>query len=135
MDIEQAMRRVYDAFGRADPEAYERMLSHDKDSLHIGTDQKEWWDGFEVVSRAVRAQLGEIKAAGVSLVPGEQRVHAEGSVAWVVDRPSFRLPDGTEEPLRFTAVFHREDGEWKMIHSHISLGVPNETAIGRELTT
>ena len=27
---------------------------------------------------------------------------------------------------RLTAVFHREDDAWKMVHMHVSVGVPDE---------
>ena len=40
------------------------------------------------------------------------------------------LEDGTEIPTRSTAVFHREDGEWKMVQGHKSVGVSNEELFG-----
>jgi hypothetical protein len=43
------------------------------------------------------------------------------------------MPDDTEITFRFTGVFEREVGDWKLVHSHGSIGVPNEAAIGREL--
>lgn len=27
---------------------------------------------------------------------------------------------------RLTAVLHREDGRWKLVHMHVSVGVPDE---------
>ena len=83
----------------------------------------------------MQAQLQEMRAAGIELVPGEVQAYREGSVGWAADRPTFRLPDGTTLPARLTAVFHREDGAWKMVQSHASFGVRNEEAIGEELTT
>jgi hypothetical protein len=43
----------------------------------------------------------------------------------VADRPSFDLPGVGEVGFRLTLVFHREDGEWRAVPSHASLGVPN----------
>jgi hypothetical protein len=52
-----------------------------------------------------------------------------------IDRDaSFRLPDGTEVPFRNTCVFVREDGEWKLIHGHTSIGVRNEEIFGEDIT-
>jgi len=34
-----------------------------------------------------------------------------------------------------TSVFHQEDGAWKLVQSHYSIGVSNEDVVGRELTT
>jgi ketosteroid isomerase-like protein len=35
-------------------------------------------------------------------------------------------PDGTEIEFRMTAVFHNENGQWKVVQQHASVGVPNE---------
>jgi hypothetical protein len=50
-------------------------------------------------------------------------------VGWGVDNPSFVLPDARYLPTRLTAVLHHEDGEWKIVHLHFSVGVPDEQAI------
>lgn len=41
-----------------------------------------------------------------------------------VDRSvRFRLGD-QEAPFRLSVVYRREEGEWKMVHFHSSVGVP-----------
>jgi ketosteroid isomerase-like protein len=30
---------------------------------------------------------------------------------------------------RLTAVLHREDGVWKLVHMHVSVGVPDEEVV------
>jgi hypothetical protein len=69
-------------------------------------------------------------------VAGQLRAYREGSVGWAIDRDAlFRLPDGTEIPFRNTCVFLQEDGEWKLIHGHSSIGVRNEEIFGEDATT
>jgi hypothetical protein len=46
-------------------------------------------------------------------------------------RAELRLPDGGELPFRITCVLHREEGEWKFVQSHASIGVANEQTVGR----
>jgi hypothetical protein len=46
-----------------------------------------------------------------------------------LDKPSFVLPNGARLPTRLTAVLHQEEGEWKVVHLHFSVGVPDEHAI------
>jgi hypothetical protein len=56
-------------------------------------------------------------------------------VGWSIDRDAlFRLADGTEIPFRNSCVFHQEDGEWKLIHGHTSIGVRNEEMFGEDIT-
>jgi len=66
-------------------------------------------------------------------VAGDLRCYSEGSVGWVADRARFVLGDGSEIPFRFTAVFRREDGAWRMVQAHASLGVPNADVVGADL--
>jgi hypothetical protein len=37
----------------------------------------------------------------------------------------FQLADGKEIPTRGLSVLHREDGEWKVVHSLFAIAVPN----------
>lgn len=58
----------------------------------------------------------------------------EGTVGWVEDQVRFSVPDGQEFGGRMSLVAHQEDGAWKVVHIHLSFGVPNEEAVGQELT-
>jgi ketosteroid isomerase-like protein len=71
-------------------------------------------------------QAGDVTVSSM----GEVYASVEGNVGWVSSRPVWTLEDGTEIPTRSTAVFHREDGEWKMVQGHTSVGVSNEELFG-----
>lgn len=47
----------------------------------------------------------------------------------MIDEPGFVLGDMTPVATCLTAVFHREDDAWKMVHMHVSVGVPDEEVI------
>lgn len=55
--------------------------------------------------------------------------YAEGGVGFAVDQPRFVLPDGSFIPTRLTAVLRQESAQWKVVHPHFSIGVPDEDAI------
>jgi hypothetical protein len=46
-----------------------------------------------------------------------------GDVGWVVDRPTIELAGGGRFETRLTFVVHRQDGAWKIVHTHTSVGV------------
>jgi ketosteroid isomerase-like protein len=131
-ELEELTLRMYEAFSRGDSAFIEGLMSRREGVLTIGTDPDEWWGDYASLTRALRAQLEELARA--SIVPGAPRAYREGSVGWVADRAKFRLPDGAEVPFRTTAVFHQEAGEWRLVQWHTSLGVPNEQAVGKQLT-
>lgn len=81
-----------------------------------------------------RAQIQE-QGGGIPIVAGNIDAYSEGDIGWFADRSLFNLADGTDIPFRHTGVLHKEDGEWKFIQLHASIGVSNEEEFGKELTT
>ena len=122
------MLRFYDAMGSGDTAFVDRHFSRDPDARAIGTDPQEWWSGPRVVE-VFKEQL-DAMGGRMPFTPGDPEAYVEGSVGWVADRVAFILPDGGELPCRVTCVLHREDGEWKFVQSHASVGVANEEAFG-----
>ena len=125
--------RFYEATVAGDLTFFDRHVSRQEGTMFVGTDPGEWWEGFEALREAMRAQSEAM--GGMQIVPGQLRAYSEGNVGWVIDRDaSFRVPDGPEIPFRSTVVFHREDGEWKLVHLHSSIGVKNEEMFGEDAT-
>jgi hypothetical protein len=58
----------------------------------------------------------------------------ECTAGWAGGCAAILLPDGQNIPIRVTAVFHQEGEEWKIVQHHVSIGVPNSEAIGKEFT-
>ena len=128
-ELRDLTNRIAQAVGDGDMDFLERHISGQADVAFLGTDPDEWWTGVAGLRRALAAQ----REAGVMVIPGEPLAYEEGTVGWAVDRSvRFRVGD-QEAPFRFSAVYRREDSEWKMVHFHSSVGVPNEEALGVEL--
>ncbi len=132
-ELKNVMLRLYESMSSGDASAVERLFSRQSGVLVIGTDPQEWWAGYETYARLFKAQLKEM--AGIRIEAGELEAFVEGTVGWVADRPKIRLANGQEVRFRQTAVLHQEDGEWKIVQHHTSMGVPNVEAVGKELTT
>lgn len=59
----------------------------------------------------------------------ELHLSQDGSVAWILDELSYRLPHQGREaavPLRFTAVLVRDADRWLMVMEHLSYPLPTE---------
>ena len=128
-ELKDVVLRLYEAFSRGDADLMERLTSRQEGLVFIGTDPGEWFEDLASIRHLVQAQAG----AGITVLPGEVRGYREGPVGWIADRGTFVLPHGGEVPFRLTAVFLREDGDWKLIQEHASIGVSNEEAVGQEL--
>ena len=135
-ELRDLMLRFYEATSTGDLSFLERHVSRQEATVFVGTDPNEWWEGFEAFVEAMRAQSEAMRGSGgLQIVAGQVQAYREGNVGWAIDRDaSFRLPDDTQIPFRNTCVFLQEDGEWKLIHGHSSIGVRNEELFGEDVT-
>jgi ketosteroid isomerase-like protein len=138
MQESQELRRVvesmYAAMMEGNADWVAGKLSDSDATLVIGSDPGEWWEGGRTVRQMWAAQL-QAGLGGAKLEPRRLQAYEEGDVGWVADEPRMVLPNGGQATMRMTAVFRREDGDWKCVQSHASIGVPNRDAIGMELPT
>lgn len=125
---------LYARMNDSDAAAFHRLIASSDDVLGIGTDPNEWWDGTAALRDAFTTQTREMREAGMAVEPGEVRVWQSGTVGWFADRPRIRLPDGSQVDTRVSGVCRRQADGWALVHWHISVGVPNEEAVGQELT-
>jgi hypothetical protein len=128
--LEELQRRFYAACNDGDLAFVEQLLSHAPATLFLGTDPNEVWDR-EATLQAVADQSG----AGVRFEGGDPQGWEAGDLGWIVDlEPRFRLGE-VVAPFRLTTIFHREDGDWCIVHWHCAFPVPNEEAMGQDLPT
>jgi hypothetical protein len=106
----------------------DRHVSRDPDLRIVGTDPDEWLSG----GPAFAFLRDEAVAVGgrVAIDTGIVEAFSQGDVGWGVARPAIRLPDGRTVHPRWSAVFRKEDGAWKLIQLHASFAVPNAEAFG-----
>ena len=134
-ELETLTHRFYNAIASGDVGVVRKLTSRREGMLGIGTDPNEWFEGAEPIVGHIKAQSDEM-GGQLAIVHGDPHGYQEGSAGWVSDRAAaWRLGDGTEVPFRFTAVFHKEDGDWKMVQFHRSIGVLNESVVGKALPT
>jgi len=131
-ELKALLLNFYEACTNGDTSFIKEITSRRDGALMIGTDPDEWWADYDTIIRVNEAQMQEM--GGIPIEAGEPEAYTEGTVGWVADQAKFKLPDGTEIPLRLTGVFLKESGDWKVVQMHASIGVPNEEAFGQDLT-
>jgi adenylate cyclase len=120
----------------ADFDQFVEVISHHSGTRFIGPDPNEWWEGFEKISVIGRAQFGEMATLGDARVVAHEIVAwKEGTVGWIAVSCSVSLGEMIDEEARLTIVVHEEGAYWKIVHVQLAFTVPNEEAVGLELTT
>ncbi len=127
-ELEDLTRKLYEAVSSADAAFFERYLSRGESCVVIGTAPNEWWEAYAAALDPIRKQMTSVGDA-VDLVAGNVRAYREGEVGWVADQPTLKL--GSVAALcRHTSVFVREEGEWRVVQHHFSIGVSNDDVFG-----
>lgn len=119
--VDAVVRTFYNAINQSDPGAVAGLVADDQGAVFVGTDGDEWWAGPAEITGALQAQIEET-GGHVKIVEKDPVAYASGDVAWFADRPSFRLPDGSEIPTRLTGVAVRTGSDWRIVQGHISIG-------------
>jgi hypothetical protein len=121
-EVRDAMLRYCDRISTGDVASFDEVVSQEPATLIIGTAPGEW------VTERERLRFG-FEAEGLRFEAKDPLAYEEGSLGWVVDQPTFVFPDGSAMETRMTAVMHQEEGRWKLVHMHLSVGVPDEQVV------
>ena len=120
-EVRELSDRMVEAMNQGDRDGLRSCLSEDPTAVHIGTDPDEWWSSVQVVETT-----GGGGPLGIRVVSDEVTVHALGAdAAWLVGRGRFVAGD-RERPIRFSGLATRDSDRWVIMHSHASIGVPND---------
>ena len=125
-EVRKVIEETLEAQNAGNAARLRSMLSERPDGVHIGTDGEEWETSKQVVD-AVAAAGG---ADDIQVVADDIDIHIQGDVAWAEGRGRFTRAGGGERPVRMTCVLIRESGQWKVVQSHASIGVPNADTFG-----
>ena len=121
--VRSTMIRFYERLTASDIERFDPLVSDDPATLVIGTAPGEW-----VNDRAGLRFGFETEGVGITAGP-DSAGFEERSVEWFVDQPTMSYPDGSTIQTRLTAVLHRAQGAWRLIHMHVSVGVPDDEVV------
>jgi ketosteroid isomerase-like protein len=124
VEIEQVLRDVVKAIANSDLDEIGRRTSRDPCAVAIGSDPGEWTEGHDEIMRLMRDSTPDAEV-GITAGLDDVKAFAEGTVGWAAGHGYFEI-GGKRVPVRITAVVHQENGEWKMVQTHASIGVPNE---------
>ena len=120
--VEAVIEQLYDVMRGCDPQTVEQLLSEDL-TVAIGTDEEEWDTDY---AAAVAGFLTQTQAVGVLTVrAGSPRGYSDGLFGWFEDRALVTFTDGESAPIRVTGVVRHQNGRWRLVQLHTSVGLPN----------
>jgi hypothetical protein len=119
--IRAALDGMIEALNSGDRDRLRTFLSTSGGGIHIGTDEAEWLTDDQLVEA-----LGGGDVPGVTIVVEDWSIHAgTDGAAWAAGLAHFEDENRQTPTVRLTAVLRSEGGHWVVVHSHASMGVPN----------
>lgn len=135
-EVEGVVSRYLRALASTDAETLSHLYSKHEAALVIGTDPTEWWAGFEEFMSVISAQLAEAhERGGLQIEVTYVRGYEDGNVGWAAVRGVFEFAGRPELPFRLTAVLRVEQGHWRLMQTHTSVGLRNEDVLDLTFTT
>jgi hypothetical protein len=121
-DIEDLMRESAAALERSDLAWVEEHTSRADGTVAIGTDPDEYARDFGTIMQLMKDSTPDADPQ-IRIVIDDVRAYEEGDVGWSDATGRFEH-DGTSVAVRITDVVRREDGVWRSVQTHASIGVP-----------
>jgi len=132
-------QRVMKNFMAGETGAIIDAIAQQPGSLLIGTDDEEWYEGFDTISAFLRVQLAESQAVAdlddTDMHFDKIIAWKEGSVGWITCHVRALMPGVGPHSGRITLVVHEEGAHWRIVQWHGSIAVTNEAVWGHSLTT
>ena len=130
-ELRELMLKIYLHFasGKRSPSQF---LSSDPSVTVLGSDPREIFEGFETISTLWDGQVEAL--GGWTISPERIEAFEDGDFGWGYTIGRLSAGPLQVDSWRETWIVHREDGEWKAVHAHVSVGVANEE-LGAEIPT
>ena len=132
-ELQAIIRNWFESVYRNDASWLDRHLSTDGRLRIIGTDPEEWLQG-DKAAELLRSDLAALGGKATFEV-SEAEAFTEGSIGWGAASLTITLEGGMKVSPRWSAVFHQEDGQWKAVQVHASVGLTNEQLFGTSFST
>ena len=123
---------VLAAFDRAyegkDIDAIGKLVAPGTAAVFLMGDVADRWEGWAAIKAGLSVEFRRFKS--IKLEPRPPRVQVRGTIAWferfvVLEHAS---PDGESSVLaRTTGVLERQEGGWRLVQYHLSVGPPRDT--------
>jgi SnoaL-like domain len=121
-ELERIHGEMMQAYERRDIEALRRTLSPHPAFVMRGTAPDEIATNHDDALAFADDSADDFPSLGTSTV----EAYTDGDLGYIYTEGSFITSDGAEYPVRTLAITHREDGEWRVVHTLNAIPVPNE---------
>ncbi|HSE50065.1 MAG TPA: SgcJ/EcaC family oxidoreductase [Terriglobales bacterium] len=125
--LRKRLQQVMNAWSAMDPDAAARFYAKDADLVFFDLTplQYKGWDEYYLGTKKLFANYTELNIR----LRDDAHVHFRGDMAYAtaIWDVFAQLADGSKQELalRWTVILERRDGEWLVVHEHVSAPLPD----------
>ena len=124
-EVRAVIERFFKAMETRDPALMKQLLPKDESMIHIGTERDEIWSSWTEMMEATEDQFRKLEYYKASIYDLTVNFSRSGDTVWYFHKLDTRIKSGgtetTWEGARFTGVLEKQEGNWKLMQTHVSL--------------
>lgn len=128
--VEAALDRFTQAFETKNIDMFAEIFSHDPEMVNFGTDEDEYWIGWEPWRASFQKQFDVYEKSDMTLRDVRIKVHKAGQVAWfsaLMDVQITSQGQGFDYTgMRVTGVLEKKEEGWVFTQRHVSVPVKGQ---------
>lgn len=124
-EVKSKIEQFFHAMDTQDLELMQNLIPKSETTVHVGTDDGEIWKGWNVLNKATIEQFQNLEYYKANIRDLTINVSQSGDVAWYFHLLDAEIKSGDNltrwKGARFTGVFEKENGNWVMAQTHVSI--------------
>jgi uncharacterized protein (TIGR02246 family) len=129
--VRDVLERIRAGWEQMDVEAVLSCFADDPRTVVIGTDEEEYWTGFDAFAGPFRQMTDAFTDASYRWGVDEPTVEVQGDIAWSTGRLMATFVSGetpVELNMRTTHVLRNGSDGWRIVQGHYSVAAAESTA-------
>ena len=123
-EVKATIEQFFISMDTQDIQLMKQIIAHDNQMVHIGTGENEIWRGWDELHSATKEQFKELEYYKAEIKDLQISLSDSNQVAWYSHLLDARIKSNQSvtqwEDARFTGVLKKQNGEWKIIQTHVS---------------
>jgi SnoaL-like protein len=112
-EVLESLREFQAGYSRRDPKQLDDFMQHlfpkDQDTRVIGTDLREWINGYQSIARFIRSDW--LDWGNLHLAVDDSVIDSSADVAWLATTGTL-VTTRSSRSIRYAAVLTRREGRW-----------------------
>ena len=124
-EVRSTIEQFFHAMDTQNLELMQQLIPRSETTTHIGTDEGEIWQGWEVLNEATKEQFQGLEYYRATIKELTINLSESKTVAWYFHHLDAEIKSNGNitrwRGARFTGVLEKKNGRWLLTQTHVSI--------------